>query len=111
MVEVAYREGGACAFMVPEPGEPWVSVKDYPDKPNFIELNRNRLLPEKDVTYEIQVLRYTCGMWLTRASAKTEGLARLIYEAMLKFKNYGDQIRIRKIGNNKYVEETIDESK
>jgi hypothetical protein len=124
MKEVSYREGGACAFMVPDPGEPWITVHewkdipthDYPEqselaalKPNFIELNRNRVnrdrvleleytTAEPDFVYAIQVKRYTGNtQWETRATAKREGLARLLYESMLKFKGYGEEVRIRKI--------------
>jgi hypothetical protein len=115
MIEVSYREGGACAFMVPEPGEPWITVKNYPEQskkapemwanePNFIQLNRNRVCEleyttrEIDFVYAIQVKRYTGNtQWVTRATAKREGLARLLYEQMLKFKGYGEEVRIRKI--------------
>jgi hypothetical protein len=167
MKEVSYREGGACAFMVPEPGEPWITVKNYQEQskkvpemtidlaameekaveffkagtvtgriladepnpvkfrePNFIQLNRNRLMAgprmcdieyttaELDFVYAVQVKKYTGDkQWETRATAKREGLARLLFEMMIKFKGYGEEVRLRKIDPfTSGKVETIDES-
>lgn len=102
MIEVSYREGGACAFLVPEPGEPWVTVKTAPitgrvtrDEPNFIQLSRNRKL-KGNVAHQIQVKKYVGGNWETKATAYSEGLAVILFTTLTQFKGYGDQVRVRR---------------